>query len=90
MYGGLQNRMDSGEMVPSVCCETCLTVSADGSEVSNVGVEEVFQTQEEDNHLAVALPAVKAADKVWYVCNIIVLTVVQACTLASAFWRRIV
>ena len=32
--GGLQNSMDLGETVPSVCSETGLTVSADGSEVS--------------------------------------------------------
>jgi hypothetical protein len=66
---GLQNSMDLGETVPSVCSETCLTVCADGSEVSDMRVEEVLHTQEED-HLAVALPAVKAADKVCYLCNI--------------------
>jgi len=39
--------------------------------------------------LAVAIPAVKAADKVCYVCNFIVLTVVQA-SVASAFWQCVV
>jgi hypothetical protein len=34
--------------------------------------------EQEDDHLAVALPAVKAADTVCFVCNIVVLTVVQA------------
>ena len=63
MCGGLQNSMDLGETVPSVCSETCLTVCGDGSEVSDMRAEEVVQTQEED-HLAVPLPAVKAADKV--------------------------
>jgi len=73
---GVQNSMDLGETVRSVCSETCLTVTANGSEVSDVRVEEVLHMQEGD-HLAVALPAVKAADKVCYVCNIVVLTVVQ-------------
>jgi hypothetical protein len=75
--------MDLGETVPSVCSETRLTVSADGSEVSDVRAEEVLQ--EEEDRLAVALPAVKAADKVCYMCNIVVLTEVQVCTVASAF-----
>jgi hypothetical protein len=88
--GGLENSMDLGETVPSVCSETCLTVSADGSEVSNIRAEEVLHTQkEEEDRLAVALPAVKAAS-VCYVCNIVVLTVVQACTVASAFWQCVV
>jgi len=55
--------MDLGETVPSVCNETCVTLSPDGSEVSDVRAEEVLQTQEEDP-LAVALPAVKAANQV--------------------------
>ena len=87
---GLQNSMDLGETVPSVCNETCLTVCADGSEVSAMRVEEVLHTQEEEDRLVVALPAVKAADKVCYVCNIVVLTVVQVCTVASAFWQCVV
>jgi len=87
---GLQNSVDLGETVPSVCSETGLSVSADGSEVSNIRAEEVLQTQEEEDCLAVALPAVKAADKVCYVCNIVVLTVVQVCSLASAFWQCVV
>ena len=78
--------MDLGETVPSVCSETGLTVSSDGSEVSGVRAEEVLQTLEEDR-FAVALPAVKAADTVCYVCDIVVLTVVQVCTVASAFWQ---
>ena len=86
MSGGVQKSMDLGETVPSVCSETGLTVSADGSEVSGVRAEEVLQTQEEDR-LRVALPAVKAADTVCYVCDIVVLTVVQVCTVASAFWQ---
>jgi len=87
--GGLQNTMDLEEKVPSVCSETRLTLSADGREISNIRVEEVLQTQEED-HLVVSIPAIKAADKVCYVCNSIVLTVVQACTVASAFWQCVV
>jgi hypothetical protein len=70
--------MDLGETVPSVCSETRLTVSGDRIEVSVVRAE-VLQTQEEEDRFAVALPAVKAADKVCYVCNIVVLTVVLVC-----------
>ena len=68
MCGGLQNSMVLGETVPSVCIETGLTVCADGSEVSDIRAEDVLCTREED-HLAVALTAVKASDKVCYVCN---------------------
>jgi hypothetical protein len=82
--------MDLEETVPSVCSETCLTVCADGNEGSDVRAEEVLHTQEEEDHLAVALPAVKAGDKVFYVCNFIVLTVVQDCTVASAFCQCVV
>ena len=82
--------MDLGETVPSVCSETGLTVSADGSEVSVIRAEEVLHTQKEVDHLAVALPAAKAADTVCYVCNVIVLTVVQTCTVASAFCQCVV
>ena len=83
--GGLQSSMDLGETAPSVCSEIGLTVSADGSEVSDVRGEEVFQTQEvEEDCLPLALRAVRAADKVCYVCSIVVLTVVQACTVSSA------
>jgi len=90
--GDLQSSMDLGETVPSVCSETGLTVSADGSEVSDVRGEEVFQTQEEEEEdcLPLALRAVRAADTVCYVCNIVVLTVVQACTVSSAFWQCVV
>jgi hypothetical protein len=82
--GGLQNSFDSGETVPSVCSETCLNHGADGSDVSDV------REEEEEDCSAVALPAVKAADKVCYVCNILVLTVVQDFTVASTFWQCVV
>jgi hypothetical protein len=55
--------MDLGEAVPSVCSETGLTVSAGGSDVGDMKVEEFLHIQEEDP-LAVALPAVNAADTV--------------------------
>ena len=85
MCGGLQSSIDLGETAPTVCSETGLTVSADGSEVSDVRGEEVLQTQEEEEDcLPLALRAVRAADKVCYVHNIVVLTVVQVCTVASA------
>jgi len=73
--------MDLGETAPSVCSETGLTVSGDGSEVIDIKGEEVLQAQDEEDPLAVALPTVKGADKVCYVCNIVVLTVVQVCTV---------
>jgi hypothetical protein len=38
----------------------------------------------------VLLPAVKAVDTVCFVCNIVVLTVAQACTVASAFCQCVV
>jgi hypothetical protein len=85
----LQNSMDLVETVPSLCSETGLTVSTDGSEVSDIRAEEVLHTQEEV-HLAVVLPAVKAVDKVCYLCNIVLLRVVQVCTEASAFWQCVV
>jgi hypothetical protein len=83
MCGGLQNSMDLGETVPSSCSETCLTVSADGSEVSDKRAEEVLHTQEEEDCLEGALPT---AEKVCCVCNIVVLTVVQGFNLACTFW----
>jgi hypothetical protein len=82
--------MDLGETVPSVCSETCLTVATDGSEVSDMREEEVLHMQEEEDHLAVALPAVKTADTVCYLCNIVVLTVVQVRTVACAFCQCVV
>ena len=78
MYDGLQISMDLWETVPFVCSETCLSVSADGCEGSDMRVEEVLHIQKEEDHLAVVLPAVKAVHTVCSVCNIVVLTVVQA------------
>jgi len=82
--------MDLGETAPSMCSETGLTVSADGFEVSEIRPEEVIQKPKAEDPLAVALPAVKAADKVCCICNIVVLTVVQTCTVASALWQCVV
>ena len=45
---GLQNSINLGETVPSVCSETCVTVCGDRSEVSDVRAEE------EEDHLAEA------------------------------------
>ena len=47
--GGLQNSMDLGETVPSVCSETGLTVCVDGSEVSDMKAEEVLYMQKEED-----------------------------------------
>ena len=91
MCGGLQSSMDLEETAPSVCSETRLTVSADGSQVSDVRGEEVFQTQEEEEDcLPLAVRAVRAANKVCYVCSIVVLPVVQVCTVSSALWQYVV
>ena len=91
MCGGLQSCMDLWETVPSVCSETRLTVPAYGSDVSDVRGEEVLQTQEEEEDcLPLALRVVRAADKVCYVCNIVELTVVQACTVSSALCHCVV
>ena len=70
MCVGLQSSIDLGETVPSVCSETHLTRSADGSEVSNIRGEEDSQTEEEKeeelDRLAVPLLTVKAAGEVCY------------------------
>jgi hypothetical protein len=87
--GGLQNVVDLGQTEPSVCSERVLNVTALGSEVSDLRAEEVLQTQE-DIRSALPLPAVTAADKVSDVCNIVLITGVQVCTVASAFWQRVV
>jgi hypothetical protein len=56
--------MNLGETVPAVCSETCLTHSADGSEVCDLKAEEVPETQKEEDPLAIALPAIKAEHEV--------------------------
>jgi hypothetical protein len=63
---GLQNSTDLGETVPFVCSETCLTVCGGGSEVSDIKVEEVLPTQqeEEEDPLAIALPPIKIEHEV--------------------------
>ena len=82
--------MDLGQTVPSACSERSLRVCADGSEGSEMREEKVLHTEEEGACLAVALTAVKFADTVCYMCDIVVLTVLQACKLASAFWQCVV
>jgi hypothetical protein len=72
-----------------VCSERGLTVTAGGSEVSDVRAEEVVQTQE-DIRSALSSSAVTPADKVCYVCNIVLLTAVQVCNVACAFWQFLV
>ena len=49
MCGGLQSSVDLGETVPSVCSETGLTVCVDGSEGSDMNVEEVLYMQKEED-----------------------------------------
>jgi hypothetical protein len=76
--------MNVGETVPSVCSETCLTLSPYGSEVSHMRVEEVLHTQEEEeDHLALALPALKAADTVCYMCVMPCLVSLFLCILSN-------
>ena len=61
------------------CESTAVTEMCVGLQNSVDGGESIPSVwSEEEDHLAVALPAVKAADTVCYVCNIVVLTVVQA------------
>ena len=82
--------MDLGQTVPSECSEGGLTVCADGSEGTDKRAEEVLQTREKGTCLSAALPAVKAPDTVCYVRNLVVLTVVQACAVSSAFCQCVV
>jgi hypothetical protein len=81
MCGGLQNSVDFGETEPSMCSEGRLTVTVGGSEVSDVGAEEVLGTQV-DISSTLLLSTVPPADKV---CNIVLLRLVQRCSVASAF-----
>jgi hypothetical protein len=67
-----------------------VTATAGGGEVSDVGAEEVVQTQEEDIRLALLLSTVTAADKVCYVCIFGLVTLVQVCSVASSFWKCVV
>jgi hypothetical protein len=76
--------------VPWVCSATGVTVTARGSEVSNMRVDEVLHMQQEEDHLGVVLPAVKAAVSVCYVGNLVLLTVVQVCNVACALWQCVV
>jgi hypothetical protein len=87
--GGLQNGVELGETEPSVCSESGMIGTAGGSDGRNV-LEEVLHMQQDQVHLAIALPADKAADKVCYVCNFVVLIGVQVCTVACAFWQCVV
>jgi hypothetical protein len=80
--------MDLGETVPSVCSETVLTDTAGRSEVCDVRAEESLRTQEDIR--SSSLLAITTADKVCYVCNIVLLTTLQVCTVASAFWQCVV
>jgi hypothetical protein len=78
--------VDLGETEPSVCSGRGLTVTACGNEASNVR-EEVIQTQEDDFRSALSLSTVTAADKVCYVCIIVLVTLVQVRTVESIFWE---
>jgi hypothetical protein len=60
VYCGLQNCTDVLETVPRFCTETCLTAS-------DIKVEEGSGVLEEEDPLAVTLPAAKAEHEVSYV-----------------------
>jgi hypothetical protein len=55
----LQNNPDLLKVVPSSCCETCLTTSEDGSEIISIK-EETADTQEGEVPVRVSLPIIMA------------------------------
>lgn len=55
----LQNNPDLLKVVPSSCCETCLTTSEDGNEIISIK-EETSDTQEGEVPLRVSLPIIMA------------------------------
>jgi hypothetical protein len=62
----LQNCMDVLKVVPSSCCETCLT-SDDGNEVADAKVLDV-QEEEEENPVPVSLPVIMDEHEVSFHC----------------------
>jgi hypothetical protein len=60
----LQNFMDLLKVETGVCSETCPTSSHVGSEVISVKVEEVTDTQEEEDPLLIRLPDINSEHEV--------------------------
>jgi hypothetical protein len=56
--------MDLGETVPLVCSERCLAVTAGGIDVCDMKVKGLLETKEEEDPLAVVIPAIKAENEV--------------------------
>ena len=67
VFYGLQNCTDVLEAVPDLCMETCVTACVAGNKVAVVKVEEVSYIPEEEDPLALTLPATKAEQEVCYV-----------------------
>jgi hypothetical protein len=62
VYCDLQNCTDVLEAVPDLCTEMCVTASDDGNK--DIKVEEGSYVSEEEDPLAVTLPATKAEEEV--------------------------
>ena len=67
MYRALQNCTDVLERVPGLCTETCPTACEDRNKVAAIKVEKGSYIPEEEDPLAVTLPATKAEQEVSYV-----------------------
>ena len=48
------------KLLPRSCSETCPVLSHDGNEVINIKVEEAIDIKEQEIHVAVVFPPVKA------------------------------
>ena len=66
MYCDLQKCTDVLDTVPDLCTEMCLTASGDGSKVVKVE-ESSYVSEEEEDPLALPVPASKAEEEVSYV-----------------------
>lgn len=67
MFCGLQGCADVVEAVSDLHTETCVTTCVAGNKVAVVKVEDVSYIPEEEDPLALTLPATKAEQEVCYV-----------------------
>lgn len=67
VFCGLQNCTDVLTGVPDWCTETCVTACVAGHKVAVVKVEEGSYIPDEEDPLALAVPATKAEQEVCYV-----------------------
>jgi len=74
----LQNNPDLLKVVPSSCCETCLTTSEDGNEIISIK-EETTDTQEGEVPLRVSLPIIMAKRGVSHVHMLIIMHITITC-----------